>query len=194
LIVLFIASVAQGIFVVLFVVFVVRVLHGGSAEIGLLRGVQAIGAIAAGLALALVARIRPGALVAGAAIAFGVIDLAAWNAPNLTSSDPLYVALFIAVGAPGIALTAGLTSVLQRATAEGQRGKAFAAAGVAAAVGEAAGIIAAGVLGASISVVVLLNAQGALYLLAGLIARKCLSGRLLRSSRITPSTSPSLSS
>ena len=58
--VLAVASVAQGMFVVLSIVFVVHVLDGGSGEIGLLRGVQAIGAIAAGLALSATTRIRAG--------------------------------------------------------------------------------------------------------------------------------------
>ncbi|HEX3975265.1 MAG TPA: hypothetical protein VHW96_03325 [Solirubrobacteraceae bacterium] len=52
LLVALVAETAQGIFVVLFIVFVARRLHGGAAEIGLLRGVQAVGAIAGGILLA----------------------------------------------------------------------------------------------------------------------------------------------
>lgn len=177
LVVLFIASVAQGMFVVLFVVFVARILHGGPAEIGLLRGIQAIGAIGAGFALATSKRMRPGALVAWSAIAFGIIDLAIWNSPQLTAAEPPYVALFITVGAPGIALAVGLSSVMQRSTREGQRGKAFAAGGVAAALGEGLGIISAGVLGTSVGVVALLDVQGVLYLVAGLFATRWLARR-----------------
>jgi MFS family permease len=170
LIVLLIASAAQGIFVVLFVVFVAQALHGDAGEIGLLRGVQGIGAIAAGLALALAGRMAPGRLTAYAALAFGALSLAIWNAPGVSTTEPLYVALFIAVGAPGVALMTGLITTLQQATAEGQRGAVFAIAGVAASVGEAIGMIAGGVLGDPLGIVAVLNAQGALYLVAGLLA------------------------
>jgi hypothetical protein len=171
--VLLVASVAQGMFVVLSIVFVVRVLTGGSAEIGLLRGVQAIGAIAAGLALSATTRIRAGSLTAWAAAIFGLLDLAIWNAPGLTRAEPLYVVLFVAVGAPGLALVAGLTTAIQQATADGQRGSAFAAMGVAMAVGQATGILVAGV-------VPLLNVQGALYLLAAAMAARWLRPRRSR--------------
>ena len=172
--VLAVASVAQGMFVVLSIVFVVKVLDGGSGEIGLLRGVQAIGAIAAGLALSATTRIRAGTVTAWALASFGVLDLAIWNAPELTRAEPLYVALFIAVGAPGLALVAGLTTAIQHATGDGQRGKAFAAMGVSMAVGQAVGIVIAGALGDSVGVVTLLNIQGALYLLAAAMAARWL--------------------
>ena len=166
----FVASIAQGLFVVLYVVFVERALHGGSGEIGLLRGVQAIGAIGGGLLLAIVARLRPGKLTAVAAVGFGLIVLVIWNAPHVTTAIWLYVVLFIAVGLPGVAMTTGLISSMQQATPEGMRGKVFASFGVAAATGQALGIVAGGVLGDPLGVVTVLNAQGILYLIAGAMA------------------------
>jgi MFS family permease len=179
LLVLLTASVAQGIFVVLFIVFVARVLHGGSAEIGLLRGVQAVGAIIAGLALVAARRIGAAALTAWASFVFGLLDLAVWNLPHLTLAAPVYVALFAVVGAPGTALVTGLTSAMQQAAPDGRRGKVFAAMGVASSLGQAAGMIIAGVLGDAVGVVGVLNAQGMLYLLAGAVAARWL-GRPLR--------------
>jgi MFS family permease len=189
--VLLVASVAQGMFVVLSIVFVVGVLHGGPDEIGLLRGVQAIGAIGAALALSTAPRVRAGTLTAWAAAIFGLLDLAIWNPPELTRSEPLYVLLFVAVGAPGLALVAGLTTAVQQATAEGQRGKTFAAMGGAMAIGQAGGMLLAGVLGESVGVVTLLNIQGSLYLLAAGMAARWLRPRHRRH---RPAPNPGLTS
>ncbi|GIH12953.1 MFS transporter [Rugosimonospora africana] len=193
LLVAFVASIAQGLFIVLFVVFVARVLAGDAAETGLLRGVQAIGAIGGGLLLAFAHRSgssrgtgradpsrsgdRSGSLAGLACIAFGVVALLTWNAPRLTTAEPLYVVLFIAAGAPGLAMVAGLTSVLQQSTVDGERGRVFAAFGVAMATGQAAGMLAGGLLGDRLGVVPLLNAQGCAYLLAGALALVWLTGR-----------------
>jgi MFS family permease len=172
---------AQGLFVVLFVVFVARALHGGAAETGLLRGVQAVGALLGGLLLAgsprLLARTRParghlsaGGLAAGGALALGLISLVIWNAPRLTTTVPLYVALFIVAGIPGMALVTGLVSWLQESRPDGQRGRAFASYGAVGAAGQALGALAGGIFGDRFSVITVLNGQAVIYLLAGALA------------------------
>ncbi len=174
----FVAQMAQGIFVVLFVVFVARRLHGGPAEIGLLRGVQAVGAIGGALALTVVARGRsPAALTAGAAIAFGLIDLVLWNAPALTTTAAFYVVLFIVVGAPGVMMVTGLVSSLQLAGADAERGRIFSALGLAGNAGQAVGMIAAGTLTGPLGLMTILNTQACLYLGAGGVAARLLVRR-----------------
>ena len=171
LLVAFVASTAQGIFVVLFIVFVARRLAGGSVEIGLLRGVQAIGAIGGGLVLARHGdRWRPVILVTAAAVAFGAVDLAIWNGPVVTRSETVYLALFVLAGAPGVMMETGGISFLQAGAADSERGRVFAALGVAENAGEALGIIIAGVLTVPLGLMAILNAQGTLYLASGALA------------------------
>jgi predicted MFS family arabinose efflux permease len=168
LLVAFVAETAQGIFVVLFIVFVARRLHGGSAEIGLLRGVQAVGAIGGGLLLAVRGdRWRPVALAAVAATAFGLLDLTIWNGASVTRSVAVYVALFALAGAPGVILEIAGISFLQTAVGDGERGRVFAAVGLTENAGQAVGIVAAGVLTAPLGLMAMLDSQGALYLVSG---------------------------
>jgi predicted MFS family arabinose efflux permease len=167
----FVAQVAQGIFVVLFVLFVAQRLGGGSGEIGLLRGIQAVGSIAAGLVLTVLGRrFAPSGLVAWSAIAFGLIDLVVWDLSYLTTNAAGYVALFIVIGAPGVVMGTALVSALQRASADGQRGAAFSVLGSAMNLGQAVGMLAAGVLTATLGLMPMLNAQAGLYLAAGGLA------------------------
>lgn len=173
----FFADIAQGIFLVLFVVFVARRLHGGAGETGLLRGVQAVGAIAAGLTLATLARRRtPVRLVAGAALSFGAISLLVWNLPALSTAAAIYAFLFALVGAPGVVMGTGLISFLQQAGDPAEHGRIFGAAGLAANAGEALGMIAAGVLTGPLGLGAVLDVQGAIYLATGLLAVRALEG------------------
>jgi MFS family permease len=169
--VILVASIAQGMFLVLFVLFVVGPLDGSDAELGLLRGIQAIGAVAAGLALGFLSRASsPRALTIASLFAFGVLSLVIWNLPLLTSELWLYLALFAAVGAPGVVMVAGLISVLQQESAPAHRGAVFAAVGLVTAVGQGAGILLAGLADGPVGLVPLLQLQGCLYLGAGVIA------------------------
>jgi hypothetical protein len=169
----FTAQIAQGIFVVLFVLFVAQRLHGGASEIGLMRGVQAIGALGAGLALSLISNaLSPARLTAWAAAVFGILDLVLWNMPDLSTATAIYLALFIAVGAPGIGLVTGLISALGLAAREQERGRVFSALGLADNAGQALGMLAAGVLTPSVGLMAMLDTQGALYLAAGAVAAR----------------------
>jgi MFS family permease len=177
-------SAGQGVFVVLFVVFVARVLHGGAAENGLLRGVQAIGAIAGGALLASTRRIGPARLTMGACLVFGALLLATWNLPRLSTAEPIYVALFIATGIPAVAMSTGLVSVLQEATVDGERGPVFAAVGMVYATGQAVGMLAAGLLGDRFGTVPMLDGQAIAFLLAGLVALIGLGARPARAAAV----------
>ena len=172
------AAVAQGIFTVLFVLFVTRELGGDGADVGLLRGVQAIGGLVGGvLVVGLARRLEAGRLLGVSLLAFGLIDLAIWNGPVLTTATWLYLGLFAAAGIPGIAFLTGLTALVQERTDDAFLGRVFATyygsfnglAGV--------GMLLAGLLGDSVGVVAVLNGQAGLYLLAGLVAVATLGRR-----------------
>jgi MFS family permease len=181
LVIALIAGAAQGIFVVLFILFVARRLHGGAGEIGLLRGVQAVGAICAGLVLGLARHSMPaGSLAAAGAFAFGALDLVVWNAPALVTGVALYLLLFAAVGAPGVVMVTGLISSLQLSGTDAERGRVFGALTLATNAGQAAGMLAAGLLTAPLGLMTLLDAQGCLYLLAGAVAAATLAGPVRR--------------
>jgi MFS family permease len=171
LVIVFIASISQGMFLVLFVLFVVDQLNGTDADVGMLRGVQAIGAIAAGFALAVIGgRFGPRALTASSILVFGVISLLTWNLPPVTTNIAPYVALFILVGAPGVVMTTGLVTSLQSHSRDEERGSVFTMLGLLSALGQAVGMLAAGLLDAPLGIVPLLEIQGCIYLVAGALA------------------------
>lgn len=181
LLVTLISQVAQGIFVVLFILFVARRLHGSPGDIGLLRGVQAVGAIAGGVILVAVARrYSPGTLTAWSAIAFGAVALVLWNAPLVSTNLALYVVLFIVAGAPGVVLGTGLISAVQTATDDDSRGRVFGAFGLIGNAGQAAGMLAAGLLAAPLGLLSILDTQAVLYLAAGVIAAWSMTGHRTR--------------
>lgn len=182
LVVTLLSAVAQGLFLVLFVLFVLRSLHAGDTVVGLLRGVQAIGGVLGGVLVGVWARRLGTRVLATAGLAmFGVISLIAWNSPALTEATWWYAVLFIAVGIPATALSTGLITSIQDASPPSMRGRVLGLVGVAEALGQGAGILAAGLLAGSVPLTVLLNGQAGCYLAcaaiaaAGLRAPRCVT-------------------
>ncbi len=175
----FIASLqaaAQGIFLVLYVIFVLKILRGGATGVGVLRGVQAIGGFLGGVLVGWLGdRVRPPLLIGIGAIGFGLIRLAIWNSPSLVPGITLAAALFVAAGLPGAAYGAGLVTMLQTSTVSQYRGRIFGAFNATYAVLQSLGMGLAGLLGDRIGVIPVLNAQAGIYILAGLLALALLS-------------------
>ncbi|WP_083752161.1 MFS transporter [Saccharothrix sp. ALI-22-I] len=173
-----------GLFVVLFVVFVAERLGGGAAEVGLLRGVQAVGGLLGGLLVGVLARkLAPGRLLGVAVLSFGVVAALGWNGPYVTTAMVFYVAAFVVVGVPGVIAGAGMMSVLQLHTADEVRGRVIATFVSLSDGGQALGMVLAGVLTPVLGLSVLLNAQAALYLAAGVLVLATVDARPLLSRR-----------
>jgi MFS family permease len=165
------AAVAQGIVTVLFVLFVTRELGGDGAQVGLLRGVQAIGGLAGGvLVVGLARRLEPGRLLGASLLVFALVDLAIWNGPLVTTAGWLYLGLFVAAGIPGVGVMTGLTSLVQERAGEAYLGRVFATYYGSFNGLMALGMLAAGLLGDAVGVVAVLNGQAVLYLAAGVVA------------------------
>jgi MFS family permease len=171
ILVVVLAAMAQGLFLVLFVFFVTEVLGGNEADVGVLRGVQAIGAIAAGAALGVLgARLDVLRLTLVGVLAFAAITALTWNASFLTHVLPLYAVLFGLIGAPAVLTGAGLTSLLQQAAPVGRLGSVFAALGLGQAVGQAVGLLAGGLLHGVVGTLPLMEVQAGLYVAAAALA------------------------
>ncbi|TDT40077.1 MFS-type transporter involved in bile tolerance (Atg22 family) [Streptomyces sp. BK208] len=171
-------AIGQGLFVVLFVVFVATTLHGTDAEIGLLRSIQGIGGIAGGLALGFLGtRVHPRPLITWGALSFSALALLIWNAPTVTTAFGVYVVLFAVVGLPGGVYYAGMLGMVQQRVPADHLGRALGSFYTVSNGAQAIGMALAGLLTDRLGPVPLLNAQAVLYLAAGLMALFVLGAR-----------------
>ena len=165
------AALAQGVFLVLFVVFVVRILGANATEVGLLRGVQAVGGILGGLVVGLlIRRLSTRTLIGWGFLVFGSIALVTWNFAPVSTVVVVYVALFVAMGIPAIATTAGTITLVQGITPAGSIGRVVATKSTLALAAQGVGLVTAGILADRIGVLPILDTQAALYLACGILA------------------------
>ena len=166
----------EGVFGVLLIVFVKNVLHGGSVAYGALLSVQAIGSLLGGVVIGpLSKRIPTVYLLGGGALLFGIIDLLIIDIPLLLPSLLLVGVLFILVGIPAIAMTVGLNALLQHLVEDALRGRIFGAYAALQALAVLVGMGLAGAFGDRVGAVPLLNIQGGIYALSGLMVLVLLS-------------------
>lgn len=164
-----IISIGEGVFSVLIVAFVDRVLGRGGPELGVLMSAQAIGGLAGGIAgAALGTRLSPRWLIGGSTILFGLFDLGLINYARWYPEfwpAPVWIAL---AGVPGAMLVAGVLSTLQTAVPDEYRGRVFAAYLTVFASLALVGNVLGGLLADPLGVLSVLNTQGVGLVCGGL--------------------------
>ncbi|QUQ64793.1 MFS transporter [Kutzneria sp. CA-103260] len=164
-------SLGQGMFLVLFVVFVTGPLRGGDADVGLLRGIQALGGVGAGLLIAAVAnRVSAVRLMGLGILTLGVGSALIWNLPHLTTAFWLYVVLFALVGAPAVVAGSGALTAVQLRVSDEQAGRVLATVFAGMAGVQTVGTLLAGFLVGVVSLDVLLDVQAGILVVAGIAA------------------------
>ena len=184
LLVLFVMMAAQylgeGVFGIMLVLFVKLVLNGGSAVYGLLLAVQAIGSLLGGLVMGQFGkRVTPVRLLGVCTCFFGLIDLLIIDLPLFVKGGVLMVGLlFVLVGIPGAGMQVSKQTLFQTLVEDRLRGRVFGAIQAMSALMLLAGILLAGLLGDRLGPVLLLNIQGSVYFLTGILALLTLDGML----------------
>ncbi|MGW7350864.1 MFS transporter [Streptomyces sp. NPDC054784] len=186
-------AVGQGLFVVLFVVFVARTLGGSDAEIGLLRSIQGVGGIAGGAALGILgSRVHPRPLITWGALSFALLALVVWNGPSVTTAMGVYVGLFAVIGLPGGVYFAGALGMVQQRVPPAYLGRVLGSFYTTFNGAQVLGMAAAGLLGDRLGPVPLLNAQALLYLAAGLATLLVLGVRNVPEEPLPERSAPAL--
>ncbi len=161
----------EGVFGVMFVIWVGETLGGGARELGWFMSAQAVGGLVGGTLLGYAgSRLSTVQLLGFGGIAFGLLDLALFNFPLVFSSIWIGIALIMFVGVPAIGIGAGFTTLLQSIVRDDYLGRVFGVMGTTSALLRLVGTLIAGALGGVLGPVVLLNIQGGSYVLMGLLA------------------------
>jgi len=165
-----VSQISQGMFVILFLAFVTQRLGGGEADVGLIRGMQAVGGIIGGALIARSTReVQPGRMMAygfGGMAAWGFV---CWNLPALTTAIWVYALLMAFAGPAAVSCGVGLMTAAQQYTPRAYLGLLVGTAEAAGAVGQGIGTVVAGLLLGRVALPVLLNTQSSLYVVTALI-------------------------
>jgi predicted MFS family arabinose efflux permease len=186
-----VSQVAQGMFVVLFLAFVVQRLGGDGSDVGIIRGMQAVGGILGGVLIARLAIGPAPATLIG--LGFGgmaICGFVMWNLPALTTATPVYAVVMALAGPAAVACSVGMVTALQRMAPPAFLGLCVGTMDTGGAVGQAFGAVVAGVLLDRVSLSALLNGQSAIYAAVALYGWSSLRRRTAPDGVVFASSTP----
>lgn len=165
-----VTSLGEGTMSVLLAPFVSEVFAGGALELGWLLSAQAVGGVVGGLVIGWAgSRVAPLKLFGFGALFLGLIDLAIFNYPALLPAIGPALVLMALAGVPASGFGAGYTTLVQMNVADALLGRVFGTMNTVSALTLLAGMAVAGVLGDLVGVVPIINTQGVVYVLAGVL-------------------------
>ncbi len=164
------AALTFAMFPVLFIVFVVDVLKGDEATVGIIRGSAAFGGIAAAVIVGRLGnRANPTRLMMWGYLGLGAVAFVFVNITAITTSLWVFLLLFALSGLPNITSQVGATTTAQRLCPPAALGRLQGLLSAATSSGAIVGSVAVGLLVDSVDVKALLNAQAILFVLSGVV-------------------------
>ena len=162
-------AIGEGVFAVMFLIWVERTLLGGAPEYGSFMSAQAIGGVAGGLVAGWFARrLPPRRLFGLGLVVFGVLDGLLFNYPLVVSGAALGLVLMAVVGMPGVALLAARQTLIQRDIPDRYLGRVFSALGTTSALLMLGSTLVVGVVGERTNPIAALNVQALAYIASGI--------------------------
>ena len=164
-------AIGESVISVLLVPFVTQVLHGNSVHVGGLMSAQAVGGLIGGALIGWVApHIATKRLFGVSAIIFGLLDLVLFNYSTFFTSMAVAYLLIASAGPFVVGFGAAYNTLLQTDVADAYRGRVFGAFGLISALFGVIGIVIAGGAADTLGIVPVINIQGYVYILAGVLS------------------------
>lgn len=169
LIVAALSATGEGVFAVMFLVWVKELLGGGALELGWFYAAQGVGGILGGVVAGWVAGRLPTAVLAGANFTlFGLLDLLLFNYPRFSQEVWVGLAIMVLVGIPAVVGSAAIMTLRQLAVEDRFRGRIFGVFGTISALFLLISALTTGFVGGTLGPLLMLNIQGGAYTVAGL--------------------------
>ncbi|GCE29957.1 MFS transporter [Dictyobacter alpinus] len=160
----------EGIFGVLLIVFVQRVLHGDAVVYGALLSIQMVGNLLGTICITPLHKHASHLLLCWTSfLLFGIIDLLIIDIPIVYPGLWLVFVLFVLVGIPGTIGFVSMQTLFQTLVDDTLRGRIFGTMLSVNAMVSLVGMLIAGTLGDRLGPVILLNFQGGTYIASGLL-------------------------
>ena len=163
------ASATFAMFPVLFIAFVIDVLDGNEATVGIIRGMAAFGGLAASIIVGRVARkVAATTLMAWGYAGLGAIAFLFVNIASITTALWVFLIIFGVSGLPNMTSQVGAIGAAQRLCPPELYGRFQGVASATGAVGAIVGSVLVGLLVDRTGVTILLNVQATLYVFCGI--------------------------